>query len=66
MQSDVAAQERNVGDDAPDFQLPDANGRVLDFLNEDTAFLTLFQEERILLVNKRRIVRVAELDKEEL
>lgn len=48
------------------YQLPDANGRVLDFLNEDTAFLTLFQEEQILLVNKRRIVRVAELDKEEL
>jgi len=47
------------------YQLPDANGRVLDFLNQDTPFLTLFQAEEILLVNKRRIVRVAELDKEQ-
>ena len=48
------------------YQLPDANGRVLDFLNQDSPFLTLFQEEQILLVNKRRIARVSELDKSEL
>jgi hypothetical protein len=47
------------------YQLPDERGRVLDFLNQETSFLTLFQEDRILLVNKRRIARVAELDKEE-
>jgi len=47
------------------YQLPDAHGRVLDFLNEESPFLTLFQEDRILLVNKRRIARVSELEKEE-
>ena len=48
-------------------QDPDAQVRlgVIDFLNQETSFLTLFQEDRILLVNKRRIARVAELDKEE-
>ena len=47
------------------YQLPTANGRVLDFLNESNPFLTLFQDEHILLVNKRRIARISELDKEE-
>ncbi len=47
------------------YQLPDAHGRVLDFLNQESPFLTLFQEDRILLVNKRRIVRVAEIAKQE-
>ncbi len=46
------------------YQLPDARGRVLDFLNQECPFLTLFQEDRILLVNKRRIVRVSELEEE--
>ncbi|MDJ0847959.1 MAG: hypothetical protein QNK04_06270 [Myxococcota bacterium] len=47
------------------YQLPDARGRVLDFLNQESPFLTLFQEDRILLVNKRRIVRAFEIDEKE-
>lgn len=47
------------------YQLPESHGRVLDFLNEESPFLTLFGDERILLVNKRRIARAFELDEED-
>lgn len=47
------------------YQLPDSHGRVLDFLNGKGPFLTLFGDERILLVNKRRVARVFELEEKE-
>jgi hypothetical protein len=47
------------------YQLPQAQRRVNDFLNEETPFFTLYQEDEVLLVNRSRVARVVEYSKKE-
>ena len=42
------------------YQLPDASRRLQDFLNQPDEFLTLYQDDGMLLVNKRRVAHVWE------
>ena len=43
------------------YELPAARRRLQDFLNAAPRFLSLYQPDKLLLVNKRRIARVARL-----
>ena len=44
--------------------MPEANRRVLDYLNRPEAFLTLREGDRHHLVRKARITRVVEIREE--